>query len=137
LARYGAAFFGGAIGGGIFKTADLLHFKKGAYEQFSNMLTDHKQLGNKIIEYVADGYVNELIEDFKDLEKSGLPVVDRNLSAITLKPTDNKGETVADVTFSNIYNALISMDSFIRSNGLNYGKGDAEKIKYGESMRAG
>jgi hypothetical protein len=136
-ARYSASFFGGMIGGGIFKTADLLHFKKGAYEQFSKMLTDHKQLGNRIIEYVADGHVNEVRKAFKEIQESGLPFVDQNLSALTLKPTNNVNETISTVTFSNIDSALVAMDSFIKSNGLNYNREDAEKVKYGQSLRAG
>lgn len=137
LARYTASFVGGAIGGGIFKTADLLHFKKGAYEQFAKMLGDHKQLGNKIIEYVADGYVDEVRSVFKDIAASGLPWVDKNLSAVTLKPTTDSNETISTVTFANIDDALLAMDSFIKSNGLNYGRENIGKVEQGQAARAG
>ena len=137
ISRYLASFVGGAIGGGIFKTADLLYYKKGAYEQFTKMLTDHKQLGNKIIEYIAMGHSNELRSLFQDIKDSGLPFVDKNLSAVTLKPTQNESETISTVTFNNIDDAIVAMDSFIKSNGLNYGREDVGKKEQAQAARAG
>lgn len=134
-ARYSASFFGGAIGGAIFKTSDLLIFDRKGYQNWTKMLNSKQELGNKIIDYVAEGKTKELLKVFEDLEKS--PLASKDISVLTGQTTSNQLESINHVVFNNIKNSIITMDAFIRSKGIGTSKSDMENIEFFKNFRAG
>ena len=135
LARYSASFFGGALGGAVFKTADLLHFGRDAYRQWTNMLNSKQELGNKIIDYVSEGKTRELLKIFENLQNS--PLASKEISAITGQRTSDVEESINHVVFNNIKNSILTMDSFIRSEGIGTSRQKLETLELFKNLRVG
>ena len=99
------------------------------------MLKSKQELGNKIVDYVAAGKTNELLDAFKNLQNS--PLASKNISAVTGQSTTNIEESINHVVFNNIKNSILTMDSFIRSEGIGTSKQNLETLEWFKNLRVG
>ena len=131
LSRYGQSFFGGALGGAIFKTADRLHFQKDAYKNWKAMMGgDNSQIMKELVSHISQGHADLILDNIDKLQKS--PLLSDNISAFTGDPTNNIEESQNAVVFNMMRKAVTDIDSFLTNNNLeiDYGRfGDIELIK--------
>ena len=120
LARYSSAFIGGAIGGGIFSTANRYIFQKDAYEHFTKTLGDRSALNRQIVDYVVAGKTSELL---KVLEKTKQEFLSDTI-AMDGSTTSNASNSQKEAVFDMMRTAIMAMDTFIRNNSLNRSEKD-------------
>lgn len=124
LLRYGSSFFGGAIGGAIFKTADRLKFDKAAYNNWKELLGgDNKQIMNEFVKYVSQGKKDLILNEINKLKRS--PILSTNISAFTGEATDNINESQNSILFGSLEKAINDIDTFLSQDNL---KIDEEKF---------
>ena len=120
LARYSSAFIGGAIGGGIFTTANKYIFQKDAYNHFVKTLGDRSALNKQVVDYIVAGKTSDLLKTLDKVEQGFLSDTITMEGESTTKPS----QAQKTVVFNMMRSAIISMDSFIRSNSLQRKEGD-------------
>lgn len=128
--RYSAAFFGGAIGGGIFTTANNYIFQKDAFKNFNDTLGSRSALNKQSIEYILAGKTDELLETLENVKQEMLSsTVDMNG-----KPTTDSSNSQKEIVFNMMKTAILAMDTFINTNSLGFSKDD---FKMHTLIRAG
>ena len=117
LKRYGTAFFGGALGGGIFKLADRLHFDKNAFTNWKKMLGDNSQLSKEFVTLISQGKADLIISEIERLEAS--PMMSTTISAFNKEVvTNNVNESQNGVLFGTFKKAIRDLDTFLSNSNL-------------------
>lgn len=117
LSRYGIAFFGGAIGGAIFKLSDRFIFDKAAYKNWRQMLGNNSEISKELVTYVSQGKKDLILSEIDKLQKT--PLISSNLSAFNDSVVAaNSEESQNSVLFSSLKKAIIDLDSFLSNNNL-------------------
>lgn len=117
LKRYGTAFFGGALGGGIFKLADRLHFDKNAFTNWKKMLGDNSQLSKEFVTLISQGKADLIIREIERLEAS--PMMSTTISAFNKEiVTNNVNESQNGVLFGTFKKAIRDLDTFLSNSNL-------------------
>ena len=133
LKRYATAFFGGALGGGIFTMANRLHFEKKAFTNWHDMLKDNTQIMDQLSEYVSQGKADMIITEIDKLSKT--PMISGNISALTGQPTNIEAETQNNVLFSSFKKAIKDMDTFATSHDLKIDKETFGDVEIARNLR--
>lgn len=133
LKRYATAFFGGALGGGIFTMANRLHFEKKAFANWHDMLKDNTQIMDQLSEYVSQGKAGMIIAEIDKLSKT--PMISGNISALTGQPTNIEAETQNNVLFSSFRKAIKDMDTFATSHDLKIDKETFGDVEIARNLR--
>lgn len=134
LKRYATAFVGGAIGGGIFRMADRLHFQKTAFKQWNDMLKDNDAIMNEMVLLVSQGKKDLILKSWNKLRNSS--IIEGNISVFTKQPTDNKAETAHSVIFDSFEKHINDMDTFLSGNDLKIDKRLFDEIEVARGLRA-
>ena len=117
LSRYGTAFFGGALGGAIFKLSDRFIFDKAAYKNWRQMLGNNSEISKELVTYVSQGKKDLILSEIDKLQKT--PLISSNLSAFNDSVVAaNSEESQNSVLFSSLKKAIIDLDSFLSNNNL-------------------
>lgn len=117
LSRYGTAFFGGALGGAIFKLSDRFIFDKAAYKNWRQMLGNNSEISKELVTYVSQGKKDLILSEIDKLQKT--PLISSNLSAFNDSiVAANSEESQNSVLFSSLKKAIIDLDSFLSNNNL-------------------
>lgn len=117
LSRYGTAFFGGAIGGAIFKLSDRFIFDKAAYKNWRQMLGNNSEISKELVTYVSQGKKDLILSEIDKLQKT--PLISSNLSAFNDSVVAaNSEESQNSVLFGSLKKAIIDLDSFLSNNNL-------------------
>lgn len=117
LSRYGTAFFGGAIGGAIFKLSDRFIFDKAAYKNWRQMLGNNSEISKELVTYVSQGKKDLILSEIDKLQKT--PLISSNLSAFNDSVVAaNSEESQNTVLFGSLKKAIIDLDSFLSNNNL-------------------
>ena len=117
LSRYGTAFFGGALGGAIFKLSDRFIFDKAAYKNWRQMLGNNSEISKELVTYVSQGKKDLILSEIDKLQKT--PLISSNLSAFNDSVVAaNSEESQNSVLFGSLKKAIIDLDSFLSNNNL-------------------
>lgn len=117
LSRYGTAFFGGALGGAIFKLSDRFIFDKAAYKNWRQMLGNNSEISKELVTYVSQGKKDLILSEIDKLQKT--PLISSNLSAFNDSViAANSEESQNSVLFGSLKKAIIDLDSFLSNNNL-------------------
>lgn len=117
LLRYGTAFFGGALGGAIFKLSDRFIFDKAAYKNWRQMLGNNSEISKELVTYVSQGKKDLILSEIDKLQKT--PLISSNLSAFNDSVVAaNSEESQNSVLFGSLKKAIIDLDSFLSNNNL-------------------
>lgn len=117
LLRYGTAFFGGALGGAIFKLSDRFMFDKAAYKNWRQMLGNNSEISKELVTYVSQGKKDLILSEIDKLQKT--PLISSNLSAFNDSVVAaNSEESQNSVLFGSLKKAIIDLDSFLSNNNL-------------------
>ena len=117
LSRYGIAFFGGALGGAIFKLSDRFIFDKAAYKNWRQMLGNNSEISKELVTYVSQGKKDLILSEIDKLQKT--PLISSNLSAFNDSVVAaNSEESQNSVLFGSLKKAIIDLDSFLSNNNL-------------------
>lgn len=135
LMRYATAGFGGALGGGIFKTADRLVYNKSAYKNWKAMLGNNDLAMKELVYYVSQGKTNLILASIDDL-KTQSPLLSTDNSILDGKKTSNIDETENEVLFSTFRKAITSLDTFINTNNLAIDQEAFADIDLGHGVKA-
>lgn len=131
LTRYGTAFFGGALGGAIFKLSDRFLFDKSAYKNWRKMLGDNSELSKEFVTYISQGKTDLILKEIDKLQKT--PLISTELSAFDDSiVAENSSESQNAVLFGTLKKAITDIDSFLTNNNL---KIDYEKFGNVELIR--
>ena len=115
LSRYGTAFFGGALGGAIFKLSDRFIFDKAAYKNWRQMLGNNSEISKELVTYVSQGKKDLILSEIDKLQKT--PLISSNLSAFNDSVVAaNSEESQNSVLFGSLKKAIIDLDSFLSNN---------------------
>lgn len=135
LKRYATAFFGGAIGGGIFKVADRLHYQKSAYANWKNMLKDNSQISKEFVRYISQGHTDLILNELEKLKST--PIFSTSISGFnsSLDATDSN-ESQNSVMFNIFEKAIIDLDTFLGQKGLKINYDDFGSIEIAKGIRA-
>ena len=130
LMRYTSAFVGGAIGGGIFTTANKYIFQKDAFKNFNDTIGSRSALNKQMVEYILAGKTQELLTTLDSAKQDMLS------STIDMdgNPTSDASKSQKEVVFNMMKSAIIAMDTFINTNSLGFSKDD---FKIHTLIRAG
>lgn len=117
LSRYGTAFFGGALGGAIFKLSDRFIFDKAAYKNWRQMLGNNSEISKELVTYISQGKKDLILSEIDKLQKT--PLISSNLSAFNDSVVAaNSEESQNSVLFGSLKKAIIDLDSFLSNNNL-------------------
>lgn len=117
LLRYGTAFFGGALGGAIFKLSDRFIFDKAAYKNWRQMLGNNSEISKELVTYVSQGKKDLILSEIDKLQKT--PLISSNLSAFNDSVVAaNSEESQNSVLFGSLKKAIIDLDSFLSNINL-------------------
>lgn len=117
LLRYGTAFFGGALGGAVFKLSDRFIFDKAAYKNWRQMLGNNSEISKELVTYVSQGKKDLILSEIDKLQKT--PLISSNLSAFNASViAANSEESQNSVLFGSLKKAIIDLDSFLSNNNL-------------------
>lgn len=117
LSRYGTAFFGGALGGAIFKLSDRFIFDKASYKNWRQMLGNNSEISKELVTYVSQGKKDLILSEIDKLQKT--PLISSNLSAFNDSVVAaNSEESQNSVLFGSLKKAIIDLDSFLSNNNL-------------------
>lgn len=117
LSRYGTAFFGGALGGAIFKLSDRFIFDKAVYKNWRQMLGNNSEISKELVTYISQGKKDLILSEIDKLQKT--PLISSNLSAFNDSVVAaNSEESQNSVLFGSLKKAIIDLDSFLSNNNL-------------------
>ena len=133
LSRYAQSFFGGALGGAVFKIADRLKFDKAAYKHWNDLLSskNNSDLMKEITYYVSQGKTDVIYRVIDELKKT--PIASTTISAedgMSIVEDPSKSQNAA--LFQSLKKAVSDIDIFLTNNNLkvDYERfGDIELIK--------
>lgn len=133
LSRYGSSFFGGALGGAIFKMSDRFLDPSGktAYDNWRKMMGgDNSEIMKQLVLYTSQGKKDIILDEIKKLKKT--PLASTSISAFTGEAVKNEAESQNAVLFGMFEKAINDIDSFLNNYNLKIDKdsfGDIELIK--------
>lgn len=131
LSRYATAFFGGALGGAIFKMSDRYLLDKAAYANWRSMLGNNSELSKQFVTLISQGKKDLILDEISRLEKT--PMISTELSAFnTSVVAENPMESQNSVLFGSFRKAINDLDTFLSNNNLkiDYDQfGDIELLK--------
>ena len=128
--RYAQSFFGGALGGAIFKASDRFLLDRAAYSSWKNMMGDNSEIMKEIVDHITAGRTDMILESIDRLESQG--ILSNNISAFTGAATNDYRESQNGAIFSMFKKAVKDIDSFLKNNNLqkDYDEiGDIEVLK--------
>lgn len=135
LLRYGSSFFGGALGGAIFKLSDRFIFDKSAYKNWREMMGNNSELSKEFVRYISQGKKDLIISEINKLEKA--PFINGNFSAFDRNQVaTNPNETQNSILFSTFRKAINDLDSFMTNNNLKIDYETFGNIELMRGMRA-
>ncbi len=133
LSRYGSSFFGGAIGGAIFKMSDrfLDPAGKAAYDNWRKIMGgDNSEIMKQLVLYTSQGKKDLILNELQKLKKT--PLASTSVSAFTGGAVKNEAESQNAVLFGMFEKAINDIDSFLSNYNLKIDKdrfGDVELIR--------
>lgn len=131
LSRYATAFFGGALGGAIFKMSDRYLLDKAAYANWRSMLGNNSELSKQFVTLISQGKKDLILDEISRLEKT--PMISTELSAFNSSVVaENPMESQNSVLFGSFRKAVNDLDTFLSNNNLkiDYDQfGDIELLK--------
>lgn len=133
LARYAQSFFGGALGGAIFKIADRLKFDKAAYKHWKDILDskNNSDLMKEITYYISQGKADVIYRVIDELGKT--PIASTTISGEDgISVVEDPAKSINAALFQSLKKAVGDIDTFLTNNNLkiDYERfGDIELIK--------
>lgn len=133
LERYGTAFFGGALGGAIFKMSDrfLDPAGKASYENWKKMMGgDNSEIMKQLVLYVSQGKKDLIFKELDKLEQT--PLASTTINAFTGEATKNIVDSQNSVLFNTFRKAINDIDTFLSNYNLKIDKerfGDVELLR--------
>lgn len=117
LSRYATAFFGGALGGAIFKMSDRFLLDKAAYANWRKMLGDNSEISKQFVTLVSQNKKDLILKEIDRLQKT--PMISTNLSAYnTSVVAENESESQNAILFGSLRKAVNDLDTFLSNNNL-------------------